>query len=214
MSMPVASCNCRVSYKCWQNRFWWYELVYIFRKLFLNGIIIFLATTESQLLVSLLFTDVQHVPHVLTQRIGIAAALACDRVAGVRPVLKWPNDLWLDERKLGGILIETVPAGSSRMAVIGVGLNVSDRAKVADSQLGTGFACLQELIPDITPPEALARLAPHYRDVLILYELHDLSYLEIATICQVDIGTVRSRLSRGRAHLRNALGLDAAMALA
>lgn len=48
---------------------------------------------------------------------------------------------------------------------------------------------------------ALARLAPVFRDAVILFELHDLSYLEIAAICQVDIGTVRSRLSRGRAAL-------------
>ena len=91
--------------------------------------------------------------------VGAAIAEALDP-DGSRLGLKWPNDLWLDDRKLGGILIETVPAGSSRMAVVGVGLNVSDRAKVAESQLNTGFACLQELIPDVTPPEALARLAP------------------------------------------------------
>ena len=53
---------------------------------------------------------------------------------------------------------------------------------------------------------ALAQLAPVYRDTVILYELHDLSYLEIAAICQVDIGTVRSRLSRGRAALAKRLG--------
>jgi RNA polymerase sigma-70 factor (ECF subfamily) len=52
---------------------------------------------------------------------------------------------------------------------------------------------------------ALAHLAPHYRDVVILYEMHDLSYAEIADICQVDIGTVRSRLSRGRAALARRL---------
>lgn len=52
---------------------------------------------------------------------------------------------------------------------------------------------------------ALAQLAPHYRDAVILYELHDLSYLDIADICQVDIGTVRSRLSRGRAALAKRL---------
>lgn len=52
---------------------------------------------------------------------------------------------------------------------------------------------------------ALAQLAPHYRDALILYEMHDLSYQEIAGICQVDIGTVRSRLSRGRALLAKRL---------
>jgi RNA polymerase sigma-70 factor (ECF subfamily) len=52
---------------------------------------------------------------------------------------------------------------------------------------------------------ALARLAPHHRDVLILYELHELSYQQIAEICQLEIGTVRSRLSRGREALSKAL---------
>ncbi|MGZ8320669.1 MAG: sigma factor-like helix-turn-helix DNA-binding protein, partial [Telluria sp.] len=45
----------------------------------------------------------------------------------------------------------------------------------------------------------------HYRDAVILYEIHDMSYQEIAGICQVDIGTVRSRLSRGRALLAKRL---------
>jgi RNA polymerase sigma-70 factor (ECF subfamily) len=35
--------------------------------------------------------------------------------------------------------------------------------------------------------------------------MHELSYAEIADICQVDIGTVRSRLSRGRAALAKRL---------
>lgn len=59
---------------------------------------------------------------------------------------------------------------------------------------------------------ALARLAPHYRDAVILYELQGLSYLEIATICDVDIGTVRSRLARGRAALAKALHVHASQA--
>jgi RNA polymerase sigma-70 factor (ECF subfamily) len=52
---------------------------------------------------------------------------------------------------------------------------------------------------------ALSLLAPHYRDVVILYEMHDLSYAEIAAVCQVDIGTVRSRLSRARSALAKRL---------
>ena len=52
---------------------------------------------------------------------------------------------------------------------------------------------------------ALSCLPPHYRDVLILFELHERSYLDIAAICQLDIGTVRSRLSRGRAMLAGRL---------
>jgi len=52
---------------------------------------------------------------------------------------------------------------------------------------------------------ALATLAPGFRDAVILYELHDLSYLDIAAICGIDIGTVRSRLARGRAALARQL---------
>lgn len=53
---------------------------------------------------------------------------------------------------------------------------------------------------------ALAQLAPHYRDVIILYEMHDFSYVEIAQICNIDLGTVRSRLSRAREKLLALLG--------
>jgi BirA family biotin operon repressor/biotin-[acetyl-CoA-carboxylase] ligase len=38
--------------------------------------------------------------------------------------LKWPNDLYLHGRKLGGILIETLAAGGQRYAVVGIGLNL------------------------------------------------------------------------------------------
>lgn len=52
---------------------------------------------------------------------------------------------------------------------------------------------------------ALSRVAPHYRDVLILCELSELSYAEAAQVCGIDIGTVRSRLSRARAQLAQRL---------
>jgi len=52
---------------------------------------------------------------------------------------------------------------------------------------------------------AIAALAPHYRDVLILCELSELSYAEAALVCGIDIGTVRSRLSRARARLAQSL---------
>lgn len=56
--------------------------------------------------------------------------------------------------------------------------------------------------------EALAQIAPHYRDVLILYEMQDMSYVEIADICHIDIGTVRSRLSRARAKFLQLLDIS------
>ena len=52
---------------------------------------------------------------------------------------------------------------------------------------------------------AIARLAPHYRDVLILCEFSEMSYAEAAQVCGIDIGTVRSRLSRARSQLAERL---------
>ena len=52
---------------------------------------------------------------------------------------------------------------------------------------------------------AIARLKPHYRDVLILCELSGLSYAETAQVCGLEIGTVRSRLNRARTALAQCL---------
>lgn len=52
---------------------------------------------------------------------------------------------------------------------------------------------------------ALADLPVNYREVVVLRELEGLSYNEIAQAVGVPVGTVMSRLSRGRAELRVAL---------
>ena len=53
--------------------------------------------------------------------------------------------------------------------------------------------------------EGLAALPPDYRQVLILRELHQRSYDEIADILSLDLGTVKSRINRGRKRLRKIL---------
>ena len=52
---------------------------------------------------------------------------------------------------------------------------------------------------------ALAELPVSYREVVVLRELEGLSYSEIAHTVDAPVGTVMSRLSRGRAELREAL---------
>lgn len=52
---------------------------------------------------------------------------------------------------------------------------------------------------------ALGRLAVKYREVVVLCDLHDLSYAEAAAILDTSIGAVRSRLHRGRHLLRRRL---------
>jgi len=50
--------------------------------------------------------------------------------------------------------------------------------------------------------QSLEELPVALREVLVMRELEDLSYKEIAEIANIPIGTVMSRLSRGRAMLR------------
>jgi BirA family transcriptional regulator, biotin operon repressor / biotin---[acetyl-CoA-carboxylase] ligase len=81
---------------------------------------------------------------------GLAAHDAITKVTGVKPDLRWPNDLMIagsgGSKKVGGILIETQTEGTRlRHAVVGIGVNVNHAgfpgqfAEIATSlQLATG----------------------------------------------------------------------------
>jgi BirA family biotin operon repressor/biotin-[acetyl-CoA-carboxylase] ligase len=58
---------------------------------------------------------------------GMAAARAVRRCAGAPVVLQWPNDLMIRQRKVGGVLLEAWTAGGRPRAVVGWGLNLSQR---------------------------------------------------------------------------------------
>ena len=61
----------------------------------------------------------------LTILSSVAAVDAVEAVSGLRPQIKWPNDLMVGGRKLAGLLIETEPEGTRlAFAVIGIGINV------------------------------------------------------------------------------------------
>jgi BirA family biotin operon repressor/biotin-[acetyl-CoA-carboxylase] ligase len=104
----------------------------------------------------------------LSLAVGVAVADALEPAPlAPRIGLKWPNDLWLLDagddpsrhpgRKLAGVLVETAPLGASRVAVIGVGVNVL--AQAVDDP-ATAVASLDEIDPDATPSSALERIAP------------------------------------------------------
>lgn len=105
----------------------------------------------------------------LSLAVGVSLALSLH--ADIR--LKWPNDLWVNDCKLGGILIETTPlseasqaeyastrpyapAMPARYVVVGVGLNI---ALPTAQNLSTPPAALQTLLPAIDAPGALGRVA-------------------------------------------------------
>src|SRR6185436_18214620 len=59
---------------------------------------------------------------------ALAVAQAIQKAAALTPQLKWPNDILIGSRKLGGLLCESGPAGpSGTCVVVGIGLNVNSR---------------------------------------------------------------------------------------
>ncbi len=108
---------------------------------------------------------------------GLSLAVGCSiadtlDAAGDRIRLKWPNDLFLDGAKLGGILIETLALPAQRRGVvIGVGLNLAPLPSGADlSAYASGHAALQTLDPQATAAATLDRLAPALRGLLADFE--------------------------------------------
>ena len=140
------------------------------------------APPGSSLLASILF----HAPdraalHRYTQAVGLAAVDACHSVAAVTPVLKWPNDLLVGDRKLAGVLAETAPTESAPTendliaVVVGIGLNVNWPAELPVDLARTMTALNHEAGHDIDRREVLdalldaidaldwTALAPRYR---------------------------------------------------
>jgi BirA family biotin operon repressor/biotin-[acetyl-CoA-carboxylase] ligase len=90
---------------------------------------------------------------------GLATVEAVASVADVEAMLKWPNDVLVDGRKLGGLLVEIAGGG----AVIGIGINVSTREDELASERATSIA-LAGGVTDREPllKEVLRSLARRY----------------------------------------------------
>jgi BirA family biotin operon repressor/biotin-[acetyl-CoA-carboxylase] ligase len=57
--------------------------------------------------------------------VALAVRAALVRLCGVRPGLKWPNDLMVENRKLAGLLAEIVTTGDEWGVVVGFGVNLT-----------------------------------------------------------------------------------------
>ena len=96
---------------------------------------------------------------VLSLRVALAVARVIEaRVAGVTVELKWPNDLMLDDRKLGGILCEARWQGDSpAWVVVGVGLNLGNPIPPELTGRAVNLTgCAPHLTPDQIAPDLVA----------------------------------------------------------
>ena len=90
------------------------------------------APPGSSLLVSVLLREVisAESAHFVTAAVALSGAAAAERLCGIRPGLKWPNDLVINGAKVAGILAEAdagAPGGApgTTAVVVGMGMNLS-----------------------------------------------------------------------------------------
>jgi BirA family biotin operon repressor/biotin-[acetyl-CoA-carboxylase] ligase len=127
------------------------------------------AMPGRNLLASILFHDVPPEPMELPRRVSVAAVDACRRFTTAAVVLKWPNDVLLDDRKVAGVLAQRAASGS---VVVGIGVNVG-WAPDGASRLG----------PEVEPADLLAELLAAYdRLPASPHELRDRYCSELATL--------------------------------
>ena len=108
---------------------------------------------------------------------GLSLAVGLSLAESLHPSvqLKWPNDLWFEDRKLGGILVEAASMGGRSQVVVGVGLNI--RPRLGDG-LNTAPAALSELMPALTAPMGLAQVALPLIQTLLRFEQEGFSPLQ------------------------------------
>ena len=85
--------------------------------------------------------------NLLTLAAGVAVARAVNGY-GVSARLKYPNDVWVDGKKLCGILTEcTIADGAVQSAVIGIGINVENRLPEELRDIATSLKACTDVVP-------------------------------------------------------------------
>jgi BirA family transcriptional regulator, biotin operon repressor / biotin---[acetyl-CoA-carboxylase] ligase len=106
------------------------------------------APARSSVLMSLLLRGLEE-RHAL---LPLAAAVAvCEALAPLDCGIKWPNDVWIDGRKVAGILVEGRPQAG--WAVLGIGLNVNVEAddfpaELRETATSVGIAAAERRDPE------------------------------------------------------------------
>jgi BirA family biotin operon repressor/biotin-[acetyl-CoA-carboxylase] ligase len=144
---------------------------------------------------------------------GLSLAVGLSLAQSLHPdiLLKWPNDLWWHDRKLAGILIETVSRGhdtGGRYVVVGIGLNI-DRPRVGG--LATEPAGLTELLPHVDAAQALGLLAGPLAHTIDAFERKGFAPFQAAFNARDALAQMAVTLSDGTQGV--AQGVDAQGAL-
>lgn len=108
---------------------------------------------------------------VFTMILALAASDAVNKMIGIRPLIKWPNDLYVGRKKLGGILTEfSVREKTVEYVILGLGLNVNWNPHEEESMLYPATSIFTEMGTRFSRSDLLIEILKfyesHYREVL------------------------------------------------
>lgn len=85
---------------------------------------------------------------LLPLTVGVYVASCLKKIAGAAVALKWPNDILLNEKKISGILVESIIRNDTIYWIIGVGINLTEIPPLEFSTRNVMPGCLEEVMPN------------------------------------------------------------------
>jgi len=118
---------------------------------------------------SLLIKDmIINSPNLLTLITGLALSRTIDKLYKVNTLIKWPNDIFLNNLKVAGILVETKYSNKLECIVIGVGINVN-QLDFNNDELVNATSLLKETNIKIDKELIISTFIENYYDLFNMY---------------------------------------------
>lgn len=105
--------------------------------------------------------------------VGIVIAETLNKISKEKVKVKWPNDLYMNDKKLAGILVElTGKTGDAAHIIIGIGINIGmSKTNIENTNTITQeWASLRDEVEDIERNELSANIIQALKDSLVLFE--------------------------------------------
>lgn len=90
------------------------------------------APAGSALLMSVILRPAEASHRFAPLAAAMAVAETCEKLAGVSAAIKWPNDVWIDGRKVSGILVEARADQDPEKSWVVIGIGLNTRVRIED----------------------------------------------------------------------------------
>ena len=105
--------------------------------------------------------------------VGIVIAETLNKVCGNKVKVKWPNDLYMNDKKLAGILVElTGKTGDAAHIIIGIGINIGMNENILQKEkpINQAWSSLTDEVENIERNKLAGNIINALRQSLLLFE--------------------------------------------